>query len=299
MSHPSVSTFVKTYGVVQIVIWTAMIALVLSMTVYFHHYYTLKSAENEARDYYRLNLFYRAWGARLGGVYAPMDKVAPNPHLRVPNRDVTTSDGQRLTLINPAYMTRMVFEAIKASSASPIISKLVSLKPLNPVNVPDQWERGALAAIERGEITERSEVTVLNGIPYLRLISRFVTEEPCLKCHAAQGYRLGDIRGGISISIPLSGYYGSETKVRNNIIAGYVSLWLVGSAGIALYSRRRHFYEEELRASEQKFRTVCDWTQDWEYWTDPAGAIQYISPSCERVTGYPPADFHADSGLVT
>jgi len=285
MKHPSVSTFVKTYGVIQIVIWTAMIALVLSMTVYFHHYYTLKSAENEARDYYRLNLFYRAWGARLGGVYAPMDKVEPNPHLKIARRDVTTSDGQRLTLINPAYMTRMVFEAIKESSPAPIISKLVSLKPLNPVNVPDPWERGALAAIERGEITERSEVTVMNGTPYLRLISRFVTEEPCLKCHAAQGYRLGDIRGGISISIPLSGYYGSETKVRNNIIAGYLSLWLVGSAGIALYSRRRHFYEEELRTSERKLRVIFDVIQAGIVQVDPAGVITYANQRMAEMFG--------------
>lgn len=285
MKHPSARTFVKTYGVIQIAIWTAMIALVLSMTVYFHHYYTLKSAENEARDYYRLNLFYRAWGARLGGVYAPMDKVEPNPHLRVARRDVTTSDGQRLTLINPAYMTRMVFEAIKSSSSTPIISKLVSLKPLNPVNVPDPWERGALAAIERGEITERSEVTELNGTPYLRLISRFVTEEPCLKCHAAQGYRLGDIRGGISISIPLSGYYGAETKVRDNIIAGYFSLWLVGSAGIALYSRRRHFYEEELRASEGKLRVIFDVIQAGIVLVAPDGVITYANQRMAEMLG--------------
>jgi PAS domain S-box-containing protein len=55
--------------------------------------------------------------------------------------------------------------------------------------------------------------------------------------------------------------------------------------------------EAALRASEQKFRTLADWTYDWEKWVDPAGAIVYTSPSCERITGYSPAEFIADPEL--
>jgi PAS domain S-box-containing protein len=51
---------------------------------------------------------------------------------------------------------------------------------------------------------------------------------------------------------------------------------------------------EALQASEEKFRTVADWTYDWEYWTDPNSDIVYMSPSVERITGYPVEMFSAD-----
>jgi PAS domain S-box-containing protein len=55
----------------------------------------------------------------------------------------------------------------------------------------------------------------------------------------------------------------------------------------------------ELRSSEQKFRTVADWAYDWEYWIDDQGALVYMSPSVERVSGYAAAAFAADPGLFT
>lgn len=52
------------------------------------------------------------------------------------------------------------------------------------------------------------------------------------------------------------------------------------------------------RESEEKFRTVADWTYDWELWLDPQGKIVYSSPSCERITGYFPAEFTATPDLL-
>lgn len=49
--------------------------------------------------------------------------------------------------------------------------------------------------------------------------------------------------------------------------------------------------ENALRASESRFRTVADHTYDWEYWHDTEGRFLYSSPSCERITGYPPEAF--------
>lgn len=49
-----------------------------------------------------------------------------------------------------------------------------------------------------------------------------------------------------------------------------------------------------LRDREEMFRTVANFTYDWEYWTGPDGCFVYCSPSCERVTGYPPAAFLSD-----
>ena len=56
--------------------------------------------------------------------------------------------------------------------------------------------------------------------------------------------------------------------------------------------------EEALQESEKRFHTVADFTYDWEYWIAPDGHYVYISPSCERITGYGPAAFYADSALL-
>lgn len=56
--------------------------------------------------------------------------------------------------------------------------------------------------------------------------------------------------------------------------------------------------EYALRASEEKFRTLVDWTYDWELWLDPQGHVIYNSPSCERITGYMQDEFVDDPGLM-
>ena len=54
---------------------------------------------------------------------------------------------------------------------------------------------------------------------------------------------------------------------------------------------KRDAYEKQLRIAEKKYRTVADFTYDWEYWATVDGSLEYVSPSCERISGYPPMDF--------
>jgi PAS domain S-box-containing protein len=56
--------------------------------------------------------------------------------------------------------------------------------------------------------------------------------------------------------------------------------------------------EEALRKSEERFRTVADFTYDWEYWIGPDGNYLYVSPSCERITGYTANDFMEQADLL-
>ena len=53
----------------------------------------------------------------------------------------------------------------------------------------------------------------------------------------------------------------------------------------------RKLVEESLRQNEEKYRLLVDNAHDWVYWIDPEGFWKYISPSCERVTGYSVEEF--------
>ena len=56
--------------------------------------------------------------------------------------------------------------------------------------------------------------------------------------------------------------------------------------------------EEALKLSEIKYRTVADFTYDWEHWISPDGKLIYVSPSCMRITGYKPEEFIEDKDLI-
>ena len=57
--------------------------------------------------------------------------------------------------------------------------------------------------------------------------------------------------------------------------------------------------QQALRASEERYRTVADYTYDWEYWQAPNGHIRYMSPACQRMTGYGIDEFVAAPRLLT
>ncbi|MEE8551944.1 MAG: DUF3365 domain-containing protein [Desulfobacterales bacterium] len=95
----------------------------------------------------------------------------------------------------------------------------------------DSWERDALKVFEQG-VKERIEFTKIENEPYFRLMRPMVTEKGCLKCHGFQGYKVGDIRGGVSVSIPLSLYLQRERKELMQYTLTHILLWILGIGGI-------------------------------------------------------------------
>lgn len=56
--------------------------------------------------------------------------------------------------------------------------------------------------------------------------------------------------------------------------------------------------ERALLEREERYRTVADFTYDWEFWIGPEGEFLYVSPSFERVTGYHPKDLKQDPNVL-
>jgi formate hydrogenlyase transcriptional activator len=56
--------------------------------------------------------------------------------------------------------------------------------------------------------------------------------------------------------------------------------------------------EDELRLAKIEFRTIADFTYDWEWWSNLDGTFRYNSPACERITGYKADRFMEDPALL-
>jgi PAS domain S-box-containing protein len=90
-------------------------------------------------------------------------------------------------------------------------------------------------------------------------------------------------------------YPAGSTKIQEAIAA--LETYLCVTVG-----RFGHFYAEamkrELKESEERFRALAEFTYDWEYWLSPDGDYLYVSPSCERITGYSSDEFQSTSQLL-
>jgi len=88
--------------------------------------------------------------------------------------------------------------------------------------------------------------------------------------------------------------YWKEISAGLGIIA--VESLLV--AGLIIQLRRRKRTERALADAEIRYRTVADFTHDWEFWQRPNGSFEYVSPACERVSGHAPEAFKETPELL-
>ena len=243
----------ESYAWVLAVVWTVVIGASLVWNVVQVRHNTLEAARHHARSAFEEDLIWRRWVTGRGGVYVPVsEETPPNPYLsHIEERDITTPSGHRLTLFNPAYVTRQVHEL--GDKQYGIRGHITSLNPIRPENAPDPWETEALQAFEWGE-TEMSSVEDMEGEEYMRLMRPLVTEEGCLKCHSAQGYKAGDIRGGISISIPMESVLAIAHGRIIGLVLGHGLLWVLGLSGIVLGAQRLTRSERERKRGEEELK---------------------------------------------
>jgi len=154
----------------------------------------------------------RRWNAEHGRLYADLKPgEKPNPYLSEVGpaegakssieAEIQDQKGRKLGFINPALMTRELSE--ESYLHTNIRFHLTSLLLINPNNIADGFEKNALQVFEHG-VKYRVQYTDLDGKPYFRYMEPLYIEKACLECHGFQGYKVGDVRGGISISIPMS-----------------------------------------------------------------------------------------------
>ena len=258
---PPIPQFVarRTWWLVPGLVWTVVVATSLRLHLADLQQQSLQVAVEGARNMFQMVVLTRAWNAEHGGVYVPVtEKIQPNPYLEHPRRDLLTTDGQQLTLVNPAFMTRLISELAARNNGTAF--HITSLKPIRPANAPDDWERRALASFEDGA-KEQAEVLTTGQERQLRYMAPLLVTKACLQCHAKQGYKLGDIRGGISVSVPYGPVEAASRPSREQayLSCGAVFL-LVGVAGALLLEilRRRWLNLGETIGALQATRNALE-----------------------------------------
>ncbi len=282
--------------------WTIIIAIAAAWMIFHYNQQANEQAALDARAHFNKDQAFRMWAASHGGVYVPIDaRTPPNEYLKhLPDRDITLTSGKKLTLMNPAYMLRQMME--EYSRQYGVKGRIVSLKPFRPENSPDEWERSALEAFENG-IKEVFEISSINGEPYLRLIRPMITKKNCLKCHGYQGYKVGDVRGGVGVSVPMSGYITHEREEIRHVVTLLILVWLLGTVGIYIgfqgltrYYAARKLAEASLQQSEEKHRLFVSSFQGIAYQADIKSYKPYLfEGTVEQFVGYVAQDFMSGS----
>jgi PAS domain S-box-containing protein len=182
-----------------------------------------------------------------------------------------------LTLVNPAYMTRQVHELYREQSG--LRGHITSSKLLRPENAPDDWERAALSRLRVGGEPYES-LARIDGVEYLRAIYPLAVEPGCLKCHGGQGYRVGDLRGGISVAVPMAPWQAVERAGLWPVLMAHAGFWLLGLAGMVGATWTVVRRGKQLLESEARHRLLFDGSRD---------AIMTLAPPSWKFTSGNPA----------
>ena len=137
-----------------------------------------------------------------------------------------------------------------------------------------------------------SKFIELFGKPENRLYFQILTDSsiPCEKHPTMQAFESGQE------TWEWDHKNGHSYMIYDNLFTDIDGTQFILEIGLDITDRK--IVEDEIRAKEQQFRTIADFTYDWEYWLQPDGSLSYNSPSCSRITGRNAQDYIKDPGLL-
>ena len=224
--------------IVPLTLWTVVVLVSLLWNLRQVELQVTDVAYERGRYMFKVIQLTRQWNAQHGGVYVPVTKTQqPNPYLDVPDRDIQPVDGIKLTKVNPAYMTRQIAEL---AAKEGVVFHITSLNPIRPANKADLWESEQLFKFEAEKRNEIIDILTVDGMKSYRYMAPLIVKQACLKCHETQGYKLGDIRGGISVSMDYDSIQKSSSGQKRNLVILYFVVWIIVAA-LLFMTLVRHF----------------------------------------------------------
>lgn len=203
----------------------ATFAAAFGLAASFQRRLVIGQAERQARMLSRQILLTRRWVSDHDGLFLIKKTGSANSNFP-PGNDVVDMSGQVYVKRDPGMIIWELSDY--ASQLDFCRFRVTSLRPVNPENAPDAFERQSLLDFETGR-EEALEIAAGAQGRTLRYMIPLKVEESCLPCHAEHGYQVGNVRGGLSLEVPLG--WADEAIAANNRL-----LLLVGLAGVALAS---------------------------------------------------------------
>ena len=165
----------------------------------------------------------RRWFSKQEAVYViKMPYTKESPFLK--NSNTKTIDGNPIILRSPDLVTREISQLSSKEGLSSF--RISSTKPINPDNLPDNWERECFDVFEKGA-AENWSFFKKDNETWFRYMAPLNMEASCHHCHEEQKYPVGEIRGGISLQFPVGDILAGADISNRNISIG---MGLLGTA---------------------------------------------------------------------
>ncbi|NOX25126.1 MAG: DUF3365 domain-containing protein, partial [Deltaproteobacteria bacterium] len=182
----------------------------------------LRQMEGQARMLFRQMVLTRRWIADHGGIFIVKTAgVKPNPYLA--HNMIIDQSGISYIRENPALVTRHLAEYARKTGY--YWFHITSLKPINPANAPDSFEKKALRDFAAGRDGEETTVESQRGVRLFRYVAPLITTAACRKCHP--GYKVGEVRGALSVTLPIDSLLRHIERNREWLISGAIVLGLI------------------------------------------------------------------------
>ncbi|MBF0328744.1 MAG: DUF3365 domain-containing protein [Nitrospirae bacterium] len=260
------------------VILTCSLILTISLSISFIHIQSHQQQiiagqiENEARVLFKQIVITRQWIADHGGIYVEkLPWTKPSQYLK--NPEIEDIGGKLYIKKTPAMVTKDLAQYTKDREL--FWFHITSLKLINPENAPDAFEKDALIRFEKENLKEINTVEIIDGASYFRYIAPLYIKESCLQCHGTQGYKVGDVRGAISITLPMSKTVAMINENKNYMFfAGIITVLATMTAlyfmlkkvvlsplsnlkeSISEFSKGRYSVNNNLRTGDE-FEDIC------------------------------------------
>jgi PAS domain S-box-containing protein len=268
------------YALAGALAWTALIVATAGWSGFERQRGMLANARHEAQVSFQQEMLLQFWVMGHGDSTPATNNAPPSAAL---------ARTAKRALFDSTAMLRQIQG--RSSEPAGYRSRLSSVKPLRPENAPDAWEAAALQAFAKGE-TEVASVATMDGQEYMRVMRPLMHEASCIMCHGDQDYKVGDIHGGMSVSVPLA-----PLRVQNQreLVAQVITdgvIWVLGLGVIGFGARRMQAHNLEraraetvLRNSEMRYHALADSGQALIWTSGPDKKCDYFNQPWLALTG--------------
>ncbi|MDD2662915.1 MAG: ATP-binding protein [Dechloromonas sp.] len=232
----------------------------------------------------------RKWASTVEGVFVREQHLPPINSLEQEERYMALrSTGERFPIVSVTPMHLLL--AIQGMTNQEFGSRerLTSNQLRNIDNAPDEWEKQALAALNKGASIVAENLPKKGSHGLMRAMIPMKMEEECLECHRDTLVPVGGLRGGATVAIDLNTYRSAQEPTWQAIRFWHGGIWLLGVAAILLLHHVSHRRAAELQRQDQLRREnemAFGAMAEGAVITDASGTILWVNDAFCRISGY-------------